>query len=470
MAPLNVDLYYRFEDGTRSKPLPYQKRFHDALLIGPSSKGLKNKYVLCGGEFGAGKTVMLVMEALRQSFAYENNMGILGRKDMPRLVATIGATFDEMVPDSWIKSRNKKEGWVEFFNGSKIYFMGLDNSKEATEKIKGRNLGWFGLDQQEEIAEDIYWALSRRLRRNNSARVGFGVMNRSGHDWNYRVWVKKDVKLPERFHLIEAHMEDNIHLPQDYLDQMEDYPERWKRKALGKTWDNPVGLIFDNFDWDKHVTSESYVKDIPDYFFRFRSIDHGFTNPTAVLFFARAPDGTNYLYDMHYRAEFTIRENADAIKKKSFKFLERGGTFKGNYGCRSLAKRQATDKKTFADVYSKEHGLHWSIVYTGVGAAIDIMSDLITQNKFIVVDRRSTQPFFDEIYNWHWQDLKPQQEGNTNMPEIPVDKDNHAMEAAYNYCSKLTEVNMPSDDRSVFVNKRLEHLLKNKTGEVTWLS
>ena len=162
----------------------------------------------------------------------------------------------------------------------------------------------------------------------------------------YRVWVKKDVPNPDRFHIIETHMEDNIHLPKDYIDQMEEYPERLKRKALGKTWDNPIGLIFDNFDFDKHMVLEKYVKDIPNHYFRFRSLDHGFTNPTACLWFARAPDGTNYLYDMHYQAELSLRENADIIKKKSFEYLERGGVFTGNYGCRSLANSQATEKKS----------------------------------------------------------------------------------------------------------------------------
>ena len=426
---------------------------------------------------------MLIIEALRQSFAYENNMGVLGRKDMPRLVATIGALFDEMVPDSWIESRNKKDGWVKFYNGSIIYFMGLDNSKEAIEKIKGRNLGWFGLDQQEEISEDVFWALTRRLRRKNSARVGFGVMNRKGHDWNWRIWIKKDVKKPDRFFVVECEMEDNVHLPQDYLDQVTDMPERWLKRQGGRTWDNPVGLVFDNFRWEKkvevidgvevthpaNVISIKYLDEIPSYYHRFRSLDHGLANPTACLFFARAPDGTNILYDMHYQAELSLRENADFIKKKSYDFLETGGTFKGNFGCRSLAKRSPNDLKSPADIYSTEHNLHWSIVYSHVGGAIELMYDLIEQGKFLVIDRPSTQPFFDEILNWHMADLKPQQEGNVNMPEVPVDKDNHAMEAAYNYCSKLTSVNMPSDDRSVFVNKHLEHLRKGKS-ELTWQS
>ena len=114
--------------------------------------------------------------------------------------------------------------------------------------------------------------------------------------------------------------------------------------------------------------------------------------------------------------------------------------------------------------------MHWSIVYTSVGAAIDTMSDMIEQKKFLVIDRRSTQPFLEELYNWHWKDLKPQQEIETNMPEVPVDKDNHAMEAAYNYCSKLTNVNMPTDDRSIIVNKRLQRLYKSNQKEITWQS
>ena len=65
------------------------------------------------------------MEAFRQSWAFENNQGVLGRKDMPRLTATILALFEEMCPESWIKARNKKEGGIQFKTGSKSYVIGL---------------------------------------------------------------------------------------------------------------------------------------------------------------------------------------------------------------------------------------------------------------------------------------------------------------------------------------------------------
>ena len=439
----------------------------------------KFKYTLIASQFGSGKTDWMVMEALIQSWTFPGNEGVFGRKDMPRLKATIGVTFDRLCPEHWIKKRDRQANMVELINGSKIWFMGLDNSKEASEKIKGRNLGWFALDQQEEIAEDLYWALTRRLRRKNSARIGFGVMNRSGHDWNWRVWLKRDVPRPERFNLVECDMEDNIHLPKDYMDQLEDYPERWKRKALGKNWDNPVGLIFDNFRFESdvvdgkkrsgHVLPASALPTIQDYYFHYRSLDHGFANPTACLWFARNPAGHTFLYDMHYRDGMSIDENAKAIKEISNPFLDRRNKYKGNYGCRALGKRDAVEGKTYAQRYA-DSGLFWSICYTKVGPAIDKLYTMIEKGQFFVIDRPETQPFFDELYNWHWKDLKPQQEGNVNMPEEPVDKDNHAMEAAYNAAIMFGKnAELPEDPQSAQSMRRIKYLEKGGRRDKHWL-
>ena len=68
-TPSKIEICYRHEDGTPSEPLAHQKEFHEALLVAVSSEGEKNKYVMCGGDYGAGKTAMLIIEALRQSFA-----------------------------------------------------------------------------------------------------------------------------------------------------------------------------------------------------------------------------------------------------------------------------------------------------------------------------------------------------------------------------------------------------------------
>ena len=94
---------------------------------------------------------------------------------------------------------------------------------------------------------------------------------------------------------------------------------------------------------------------------------------------------------------------------------------------------------------------------------------MIEKDQFFVIDRPSMQPFFDELYNWHWKDLKPQQDEDQNMPEIPVDKDNHAMEAAYNYAIMIGKsAELPENPETSFLQKRLKWLYKGKK-ETSWL-
>ncbi len=122
----------------------------------------KHLYLLYGGAMGGAKTIFLVMETFFNMFEFTGNRGFLGRK--------IGKSFKQTVWPEW-ETRIPKElyhvNWatdivkIKTHDGgtSELLIGGLDRGESKIEKDTGikrltsSNLGFFGIDQAEEITE-----------------------------------------------------------------------------------------------------------------------------------------------------------------------------------------------------------------------------------------------------------------------------------------------------------------------------
>jgi hypothetical protein len=207
------------------KPLPKQDKFHGAAA----------KYRFFGGGFGNGKTAAGCFEAFMLSMEYPGTEGVICRKTRPELKATTQTVFFKGgggnpatdwpgCPPELIRSFNKTEGRLELINGSVIHFWPLDDP----DKLTNLNLGWFMIDQAEEVPEEMFLMLRGRLRRRKSPRKGIILFNPNGHDWIWK-WCKRNGGRPN-CELIHAKTSDNPTLTADYLEQFNDYPRKWRER------------------------------------------------------------------------------------------------------------------------------------------------------------------------------------------------------------------------------------------------
>jgi phage terminase large subunit len=164
------------ESNPFGRPLMYQNNFHNS----------RKKYRLMSGGFGTGGTTALSIEMAVQSLMYPNNTGLLGRFDSVELEATTLVELFEVLPKETIMRHDKTKRVIYLWNGSRIIYTGLDDTKGAVNKIKSMNLGWACIDQLEEIDETIFLALQGRLRRQHSERCFFAKCNPEGHNWAYQ--------------------------------------------------------------------------------------------------------------------------------------------------------------------------------------------------------------------------------------------------------------------------------------------
>ena len=190
------------------------------------------RYKLFSGGFGAGKTLALELNVLDLLIRYPGNLGLLGRMTYQDLRDTVQKEMLQMIPPFWIKNYNKSERRLTLFNDSELLFKHLD--KVSEQEIKSLNLGFFAIDQAEQVTEPVYLALKGRLRRKDCSNQGLMSSNPAG-GWLFREF-KQDNK--EENLLIETSTYENkTNLPAAYIKDLENYPDSWRKQFVEGQWD-----------------------------------------------------------------------------------------------------------------------------------------------------------------------------------------------------------------------------------------
>ena len=200
------------------------------------------KYVCYSGGMGCGKSLALVLKIIDLMLRYPKNYGLLGRVNFSDLRDTTVKDFFDACPPQYIKSYNKQEKQVTFHNGSQLIFRGLKDVKRT--EVRSLNLGFFCLEQAEEIDESLFNELSARLRRRitdfdgkEGKQQGMLICN-PALTWIFKKFVQAPIPDSE---LIEGSMMDNEkNLPESYVRDMLSKPEQWKRQFVYGIWDESL--------------------------------------------------------------------------------------------------------------------------------------------------------------------------------------------------------------------------------------
>lgn len=123
------------------------------------------KYLLMGGAIGGGKSWWLCSEAIRNAMQFKGNRLVIVRKETSVIKRTILITFFQLCPPEIISKFNQSSLTVEFINGSVLYFIEANISKDLQlNKLKGLEIGWFGIDEANEVSIEVFRVLKSRLR------------------------------------------------------------------------------------------------------------------------------------------------------------------------------------------------------------------------------------------------------------------------------------------------------------------
>lgn len=462
---MKIDLNLAFPEGVDGlrRPLPKQSLFLQQALMPPNKGG--PKYIAYVGGIGSGKTLIGCITMIAMAVQYPGDY-LVCRQFMPELKITTLKTFLELCPKELIEEYRVADSLIKIKcpggKFSTIYFRQL----EEPDKFRSMNLSGFLIDEGNQVSEESFMLLQGRLR-GPGLRKGFIVSNPSGHDWLYRWFFLKDhivnEDMKKQFYLIKAPSTENVHLPDGYIESLKaTWSEDRIKREIDGSFDAFEGMVYNEFRRDVHVIKPFKL---PDEWPRHIRIDHGYRNPAAILFFAVGPDGEVYLYRELYVQEWLISEIL--LGRNRLGKAEAGAVSMGRLERFQTAKIDPSTKNrrgTTGESDFDEYRRHWPEDWPGLQMANnDVQLGIERVKSYLKVDPYNNKPLLyifdtctnalEEMTQYRYPDLKPNQEGRVSEKEKPMKVNDHAMDALRYMIIDLPERYQYVDD----INKRLKY-------------
>lgn len=399
-------------------------------LLYPQDKFINSpkKFPAIVGTWGCGKSLAGLYSIHLACQNHPGNLALIIRKEF---VDLRDSTMQDWKSEIGLPINGDKN--VVYPNGATVMFRHGDD----IDSLKNTNLGDILIVQGEEMTEQEFWFLVGRLRRKQGALKLRVEANYNGHNWIYKLWKKRDINIPlgseitaEDFHLVETCTLDNKeNLPKSYIASLEMLPEKLKRRHYLGSWEEAQGLVYDEFSELRHVV-KPFV--IPDGWEKGFVLDHGFTNPTAVLWYAIDHDANVYFYDEHYEAGKPISHHADRIKERSLT----SGYADPSIFANNQSRAGTGDIYSLADEY-RDCGISLTPATKEVeNARIARVNEFFKGGRIRIFEGRCPN-LIEEINNWKWRENTGRKE--MNAPEEPEDKNNHACDTVgYLIASRFT--------------------------------
>ena len=218
-----------------------------------------------------------------------------------------------LINGSWEDSYSKQLRTLTLQNGSFIEFMSYD---QDLDKFAGTSRHYTHYD--EEPPKHVYNECEARL------------IDTGGSSWLTMTpvegmsWVFEDLYTPGKenndpdIEVIEVDMLENPHVSPEaaerYLRTLD--PEERKAREHG-LFVQLGGRVFKQFSRETHVVP-SFVPPLDWEWYV--SIDHGFNNPTAMMWHAVSPKDEVVTFAEHYQSEMTVKEHAEVYHERNKMF------------------------------------------------------------------------------------------------------------------------------------------------------
>ena len=296
-------------------PTPKQAAFHAT----PANE------VLYGGAAGGGKTKALIMDAFFRTASNPGTTAAVFRRTYQELEDTDIKEALASYPRE-IAKYNAGRHEFRLTNGSLILFRHCEHEADKF-NYSGIEIQFLYFDELTSFEQGVYDFLKTRLRAKKSLGVTPIVRSASnpgniGHGWVKKMFVDAGPYMEiiqqevysETLHktkvirtqYIPALATENPFITDDYIFELEQKPEALRNALLRGDWDSFEGQVFTEFVNDpKHYRDQIGTHviepfDIPLWWPRYMSFDHGYSKPFSVLWWAIDPDGRAYCYREWY--------------------------------------------------------------------------------------------------------------------------------------------------------------------------
>jgi phage terminase large subunit len=352
----------------------------------------KKKIQLHQGSARSGKSFALLQFLIVKALQNDGLLISVVRKTFPALRTSAIRDFKDILKGLGLWDDEKwmaTEHTYTFDNGSVIEFFSTDSA----EKLKGlrRNLLW--IDEANELTSEQFMQLA--IRTTDTIILSYNPSFSPKH------WIIKELAVRDDVQTFITTYKDNPYLPLEQVRFIEKYretnPRYWQTYGLGQFAVNEKQIydfeIVDDWDWD--------TADFVGF-----GMDLGYvSDPSALVGVWKAGD------------KLIIREH---IYKKGLLTSEIVDMMRGNVESRDIIVIDSSEPRLIDEI--KRSGFPLA---RGVKKGKDSIQwgiDLVKGWKLIVP--KYCTNVIEELYSYEWQD-----DGSGGVTNIPVDANNHAMDA-----------------------------------------
>ena len=284
----------------------------------------------------------------------------------------------KLIEGSWEKSYNGNDHVLTLENGSTIEIM---SHEQELDKFAGSARHWVHFD--EEPPQDIFEECKARLVDYNG-RWWMTMTPVDGMTWTYdEIYDKRGNGLID---VVEVHQDDNPYLSQEGRETLQaGYNEDQKSVRAAGRYIAVSGLVFQNFDPQTDVIpsiSPLFFLEHEDKWTHYRSLDHGYNNPTAVYWHSvNNKTGDIITWKEHYHAEMTVQQHAEILNSDEAELKAEGINLFVGIADPAIKQRSALTGLSIQIEYG-DYGIHWAL-----GAVRDVNAGLDKMNNYLRLDK-----------------------------------------------------------------------------------
>lgn len=341
-----------------------------------------------------------------------------------------------LINGSWEDSFSNADMVLTLANGSTCDLLTFEQDLGAHGGTSRHFVHW-----DEEPPKHIYDEDSMRL------------IDTDGSSWltltplNGMTWIYDTVYIPgltgnhTSYDVIIVDIHENPHLTEEAIARVLDNLDEDERKAREKgQFVQLGGLVYKEFNSAVHV-----IPPVADDLLRnariYRSMDHGFNNPTAWLWHAVFPDGTIITFDEHYKSEMIIKEHAQIVNLKTA--AHKLPIFM-TVGDPAIQQRNAVEGLSIAQEYAK-YG-----IFIAEGNN-DVLTGVNKIASYLKINPKTGKPYWQitencvdlirEMGRLRWKSYASRKAQFDNNPMQQIQKkDDHAADSARYFFSFMDDL------------------------------
>jgi phage terminase large subunit-like protein len=293
----------------------------------------------------------------------------------------------------------------------------------------------------EEPPETIYTEnMARLIDRKGHAWITMTPVE--GMTWIYDTVYEKGILGDPGIEIVEVDMTENPHLDRDEVEIFLGSLSEDERNARGSgKFVQMGGLVYKSFNPKIHVIDPVDFEEFrgPQYK-HYMSLDHGFNNPTAVLWHAADTDNQVVTFDEHYESGRIVDYHASVIKERE---IAHGRTPEVRICDPALAQKQGVTGTSIQTEYA----------IRGIGLLLgnnDVATGVEKVNQYLTLREDGTPSWhitrncanlIREISRLRWKTWASKKQQSQNNPYDQIHKkDDHACDAARYFFSFMPEL------------------------------